>query len=366
MSSSSSSSTSDIQQYEELKENLNCPICLERFSKPVKILSCLHSFCQICLESLSSSSSSSNLENSSSSSSNESNKSLKCPICRRETKIEKDIKEIENNEIIHSMIDSFLFLDSKLDNQRFFCDCCENENINRDSIFRCIDCHQNLCEDHQKLHSKSDFEKNHKIINLKSNQIQIKDFSSSFIYCFDHPDYQKNQFCIDCNKLICQVCVSENHQNHQIDLNENIINDKKSKIQNLIEKVQPKETQIFSNLKEIKDLKSKIEKEVKDQTQIINQTFDEIHKIVEERKSNLINELKKVSDQKLEELSKQEKQIEVDLDCVIGSIKISESMIRNGSNYQILDQYSRISNHFFQLSKIPDLQNKEKNHEIKF
>ena len=53
--------------------------------------------------------------------------------------------------------------------------------------------------------------------------------------------------------------------------------------------------------------------------------------------------MKKVSDQKLEELSKQEKQIEVDLDCVIGSIKISESMIRNGSNYQILDQYYHVN-----------------------
>ena len=60
---------------ENLDEHFECSVCLEKFDNP-RVLSCLHTFCERCLERL--------VEH------KQEIWSIKCPECRKNTEVRQD------------------------------------------------------------------------------------------------------------------------------------------------------------------------------------------------------------------------------------------------------------------------------------
>ena len=63
----------------ELKDELNCPVCIEILTKPTMLVECGHIFCKTCVETLESSLN-----------------SVQCPICRAPLKTKKHLAEIDS------------------------------------------------------------------------------------------------------------------------------------------------------------------------------------------------------------------------------------------------------------------------------
>lgn len=82
-----------------LKEILGCPLCLETFTKPVKILPCLHSFCRDCVQHVLSPSVSHDHEN-------DAGNRPTCPVCRTELCVDfGNADSLKDNTFFHSQLD---------------------------------------------------------------------------------------------------------------------------------------------------------------------------------------------------------------------------------------------------------------------
>jgi len=82
---------------EKLEQHLECPVCLEKLKKPVKILPCLHSFCQTCLQSIS-----------------QNKNKYSCPLCRIE--YSSPIESLPDNFFIHGLLETMVEIEKKSSN----------------------------------------------------------------------------------------------------------------------------------------------------------------------------------------------------------------------------------------------------------
>ncbi|CAG2242087.1 NUP358 [Mytilus edulis] len=173
------------------KDIMNCPICLERYTKP-KYLPCLHTFCEDCiltyvtsiLEKL------------------DGKEHLNCPVCRTTVQLPK--KECTPKEFVDEIPANFLIIGllekEKITRQEKPCMSCERLDITSNASVICIDCSDTLCDTCQKYHKANKATYDHHIIpvsQLPDDNILPKAFKN---ICTKHSKKFK-LFCNDIDTL---------------------------------------------------------------------------------------------------------------------------------------------------------------------
>ena len=148
------------------------------------------------------------------------NNNIICPLCKGNINIKiRDYKiELFDCKNKHKIENVSLAEYKNLQNIDFICEIC-NRSDKCNYFFRCLSCETNICFKCQLYHDKT-----HNIINY--NKLD-------YICEIHNMDY--NNYCINCKKNICQLCINE-HKNHKIiTLNDSSSdnNIKKSKINEL-------------------------------------------------------------------------------------------------------------------------------------
>ena len=179
----------------QLSEHLlKCPICLETFHTP-KILPCLHSFCQKCLQSIS----------------KEGENVIICPTCRAETQIPcGGVQELSTNFFINNMLD-FITVQSYTSHP-IDCTNCEDRSV---AIARCGDCVEFLCEQCLSAHKRTKLTKDHEVMRLKDLQSSdVQDKMHRPLYCVHHDGEILKYYCETCDDPVCRECLIMEHREH--------------------------------------------------------------------------------------------------------------------------------------------------------
>ncbi|XP_035657941.1 E3 ubiquitin-protein ligase TRIM56-like [Branchiostoma floridae] len=184
-----------------LEDFLECQICLQPYCRP-KVLSCLHSFCQQCLEEV--------LKK------QKVKTELDCPTCRTKSLLPGGgVAELKDNFFVESLKDT-IDVHKKLTNEgeSLVCGSCETKS-GAESF--CTECGFFLCDECVAIHRRIAVTRGHQVIGveqLKAESDTVKIKPRPLPPCRVHSQEALKFFCTNCSEAICQVCTALSHKDH--------------------------------------------------------------------------------------------------------------------------------------------------------
>ena len=293
----------------KLEEQLTCSICLNLYTNP-KILPCLHSFCQKCLEGLPQDPQGDNYF-------------ISCPTCRHHSQLPQqtgaaDFQAVNNLKDIYNQIT---------------CDICTTIN----ATGYCKECTKFLCEKCIDIHEKVLINTNHMIIIIDevatsfSKLLHVKQEKNC-------PDHNKplEIFCEPCEDFICQLCSVGIHRDHDYDVISECYHKHFRKLKTNLKPVRDSTIVAINALITLTDR----EDEIRDQGDAIKQEIHvmakELVDIIHQTERQLTKDVDMITECKLQVLSEQKELVEMKLSQLKDCLKFVEQNLEIGSPQQVL------------------------------
>ena len=188
---------SETDPINELKENLQCTVCLETLKHP-RTLPCCHSFCQACLEDVVQTCRNKAPRG----------REFPCPNCRATFILDPDkhVADMPRNYFICNIVKVAAVLDR---GTRVPC----SHNCSQSySVARCVTCEKYLCRECLTNHNNYRANDGHSVLTMEElskpeNRKNIKDK----MYCNEHSGKKLKVYCETCDELICKDCMDFKH-----------------------------------------------------------------------------------------------------------------------------------------------------------
>lgn len=182
--------------------DINCPICLEKFSLPKK-LPCLHTFCEPCIQSYVKASETA-----------EGKHFFRCPLCRFKT----EWSTLSASEWTQSKLQTDHMILSLLEREtkdstakQIYCEPCKFANEKNVAVYHCRDCKECFCEQcFNYLHKRKKDNNLHTVTNITPDT-DLKPLEMDE-RCPLHSDKVLEVFCFDHRKLCCSICFATDHR----------------------------------------------------------------------------------------------------------------------------------------------------------
>ncbi|XP_072034425.1 E3 ubiquitin-protein ligase TRIM56-like [Amphiura filiformis] len=186
---------------------LQCGICFEKFTRP-KVLKCLHSYCESCLERTP-----------------QQEGWITCPECRHKTRVPRGgVGNLKDNFLMNSLIDNAKVRSQLMmtkTKQPLMCNCCKKQIP---AVARCLDCNRYLCKACKTAHQGLDALRHHQVASMddmRSGKVVPRSATPrTQPTCSRHPDRKAEVYCLTCEELICKDCKpagSKSSKHHHID-----------------------------------------------------------------------------------------------------------------------------------------------------
>ncbi|XP_078358250.1 E3 ubiquitin-protein ligase TRIM71-like [Oculina patagonica] len=190
--------------FQRLRKEAKCPLCSKTIEEP-KVLRCQHSFCLNCL-------------NKRTMEAEKDNKShINCVVCNSSVKIpsEGTFEDLPTSIYLNRLGEIVSLGVAKSGTQ-----ICWNCNQSKTLLSYCFQCEHFLCEICQAEHKRHRSTRAHRIVLIHDLKEQdFDDIINSTVMCRqkDHDKQPVKYFCHDCNVCICNLCVDELHNTHNIE-----------------------------------------------------------------------------------------------------------------------------------------------------
>ena len=204
-----------------------CPVCFEPYDDKLhtpRLLPCGHSFCTICLELMLNSGG-----------------FIICPLDKGNVRVPNGVSSLAKNFTLLAIISDSQVGDSQgginkvetgeteacSDKCPILCESCAGEE--HPVAFKCLDCHEHMCEEASKFHTRTKYTRDHKVVSIKD------------LNCAVHEGKALIYFNSDYNVLICHDCsLLPKYQGHRLELiqeaGENAKREIDSKLQIMLER----------------------------------------------------------------------------------------------------------------------------------
>ncbi|XP_077977425.1 E3 ubiquitin-protein ligase TRIM56-like [Glandiceps talaboti] len=255
---------------------LLCPICMERFKSP-KVLPCFHSFCEHCLTEWV-----------------KANKGdLTCPTCKQSWPMTPEgVSGLTNNYFMNDLLE--LMQEVSLETNTSKCAGCDGE-----VKFWCTDCGEFLCEGCSTAHRRMRLSKDHRIMTIMDYNDQKSSHHMKLHqprFCDDHPTVQLEFFCDSCQVPACMKCAVVTHV---------VPDHKMMSMEKALEKYTPT----------MKGYSEKFAKNVADLKHTKDKAIGKEREL-QQNKATAVKEVKKVTKNLHDEVTKQESRLLNDIDDI--------------------------------------------------
>ncbi|XP_066271110.1 tripartite motif-containing protein 2-like [Branchiostoma lanceolatum] len=309
------------------EEFLVCQVCLEDFKQP-KMLPCLHTFCQPCLERLLAT---------------EPVGKLDCPTCRQDVPLPQNgVQGLKSNYLVgklHNILQKQpkgKGLTSQPPENAVTCTACEAGDS---AQFYCVECTDYLCQTCNDAHSRLRATRSHNVrtvAELKSGGLPIKLQARKTSKCVAHNELHKF-YCDTCHWVICLHCVVTAHKDHQY-------------VE--VEKVAERERAELSRVQAAADLHEKwieklrsVEEEWSSQVQRAEEQIEEqertIIEAVKKVKNNRISQLHAMHDTRKKQMEAAIEAAEMDLASAKSCVQFTGNVLDYGSPAEFMSVAGR-------------------------
>ncbi|XP_004839507.1 tripartite motif-containing protein 54 [Heterocephalus glaber] len=284
----------DAHSMDNLEKQLICPICLEMFSKPVVILPCQHNLCRKCANDVFQASNP--LWQSRGSTAVSSGGRFRCPSCRHEVVLDRHgVYGLQRNLLVENIIDIY------------------------------------KQESSRPLHSKAE----------------------QHLMCEEHEDEKINIYCLTCEVPTCSLCkVFGAHKDCEVAPLPTIYKRQKSELSDGIAMLVAGNDRVQAVITQMEEVCQTIEDNSRRQKQLLNQRFETLCAVLEERKGELLQALAREQEEKLQHVRGLIRQYGDHLEA---SSKLVESAIQSMEEPQMalyLQQAKELINKVGTMSKV--------------
>ncbi|XP_069807662.1 E3 ubiquitin/ISG15 ligase TRIM25-like [Dendropsophus ebraccatus] len=281
--------------FADLKEKLECSICLNLYTDPVT-LRCGHNFCRGCIDQVLNTQDGAGV--------------YSCPECREEF---QERPTLQKNITLCNVVENFLSTHS--DNGFIFCTYCVDSPV--PAVRSCLLCEASLCDNHLRAHSKSP----EHVLTDPSTSLEKRK-------CSVHKKILE-YYCTEDNACICVSCrLDGEHRGYRVEmLDEASEKELRNFLQNLMTKREKTEERVRSAEEQRKKAQEKATRE----TERVTALFIDIRRRLDDLEKRVLSEI-----------SRQERQRSLLLSDVIQKLEIKK------------DELSRKMRHIEELCNMAD------------
>nr|XP_056700154.1 E3 ubiquitin-protein ligase TRIM56-like [Euleptes europaea] len=335
MATQSSTSLQDLIR----EDFLTCRICYDLYVVP-KILPCLHSYCQKCLEPL--------VENG----------TVQCPECRLQTEVPGGATGLKSNFFINGLLELF----QMKRNKDLECTICSNAQKVVAATARCLDCKDFLCQTCSQGHCCSRLTLHHKVVNLEEFLAGHYDSEVRFLQelcCQDHPQEALRFFCDTCSVPICRDCRMLDHFQHKVVSMVNAVQREKPSVEQLIMSLEGTITSISEQEKVVEEAMSKLKAKGELIKKRICDYVEDVTAYIFAQKEAALEKLNVFLTQQMEGCSTVQKELQSQKDKAKSTQEFSQHILCVGKDYEILHLEGMIRNRVqelqaYRLQRLPN------------
>ena len=311
------------ESLEDVEREITCAICHDHYTEP-KVLPCLHYYCKQCIHRLTLRT---GLD-----------KPFSCPECRKDTTLPQgNVDELPTAFFVNRMKSVHSKLERAHGKVEAKCEMC---SVDKAEGF-CRQCAQLVCEKCIESHRRMKMFAGHKIDELKEGAKEIIKEEPPLQTCKEHGEAMRI-YCFDCNCLICRDCTIKDHLGHSYEFVMKSAPEMKKKLIKQLDILKEVKIDMSCAVEEIKSTKCDIEAQWESMANDINGSFDELRKIIENHRKELLKEAALKVTEKLKRLSGQEKSVSTSRAVVQSVIEYTEQFIKHSSNDEIMCMHAEI------------------------
>ncbi|XP_071836536.1 uncharacterized protein [Apostichopus japonicus] len=313
---------------------LSCCICMNQFKTP-KMLPCIHSFCEECIEKYAA---------------KQDGNEIPCPTCRKVCTLpEAGVKGLQTNFHLINLAEKVNLLEKLTSKEKraSVCDSCKNPEV----VAFCVDCNFVICSKCKSHHALFPILQSHSVIPLK--QINDPKFQQEWKtarspFCALHTSEKLQFYCKTCSKLICRDCTIVLHSKPQHEYTEatSQFNDSKQELNSLLENSVPQLEKAVGykrdgNVGVVALNKSKEEIDI-EITNHCNEMIKEIRKVYEKQKQDLLEEITA----RIEPVESQVQSADDWIKRMQTTQEITRKIIRENNPWELMSLSSDLTNAF--------------------
>ncbi|KAM9305390.1 uncharacterized protein PAF06_013938 [Gastrophryne carolinensis] len=284
----------------ELKDELNCSICLHIYAEPVT-LRCGHSFCLGCIRSV--------LD------AQQGLGAYSCPECRAEYPRRP---ALQRNMKLCNIVEHFRSSNPEQKKSGVYCTYCVQHPI--PAVKTCLMCEASLCEVHLSVHSKS---VDH-ILTEPTGSIEGRK-------CSAHDEILKYFCCKDVACICVSCCVFGEHRGHRVELLQEASEKKKGRLRNVLEKLTWKRDETEKNIQQLQEHRKAVQERALEVTAKVSAWFIELQE-----------QLKALEQQVLADISRLKEKVALSVSDLIQELEMKK------------DELSRKMSHIEELCRSVD------------
>ncbi|XP_075175684.1 E3 ubiquitin/ISG15 ligase TRIM25-like [Anomaloglossus baeobatrachus] len=267
----------------ELRDELNCSICLSLYTDPVS-LRCGHFFCRSCIVSALDAQEAAGV--------------YSCPDCRAEY---PERPALEKNRKLRNIVERFSSTQPEMEETRIFCTYCTKSPV--PAVRSCLQCESSLCDDHLTAHNKT------------MDHILTKPTTSfGFKKCSLHKKVLEYYCPQDAACLCVSCCLVGEHRGHQVELLDEASEKKKNKLREYLNELSPQKAEIQERAQNLQDRKRRIQEKASDKRKNVIKIFMDIKKQLEMAEKKTLNEVSRQEEKIVSQISHQIQKLEIQED----------------------------------------------------
>ena len=274
---------------EELEKEITCAVCHGHYEK-AKLLPCNHYYCGACIETVAK---------------RAQGKPFDCPECRKETFLPPGgVAELQGAFFVERMKDVYGKMAKAEGKIEAGCEQCARAK----SVAFCRQCAEFICGDCVTIHKRLKVFSSHVVASLEDlkmggvKNIPLK--SAPPLKCSEH-DKTLKLFCFDCDRIICRDCTIIDHKEHKFEFLKKCVPESRKTLRDSLAPLQKVQDDIACAKKTLvteHDIVATQEKEV---CKSIEQSFDALKAVLEQRKTELVKKANKLAQEKKKSLTAQ-------------------------------------------------------------
>ena len=217
---------------------------------------------------------------------------------------------------------------------------CEKCKLKSTATGFCRDCGKLVCDKCTELHQTWEEYTNHQIVPIQDVQADAANLippKKKVLYCPKHKGKKLKIYCETCNELICSNCTIRLHQGHHYDVISDTFPEHKREILDQLEPVKHHLATVDQALhtfdarsREIQDQKAAIQEE-------IHVRIDQLHQVLEQRRTWLIGQLDQLTQHKVKTLAAQRDQVELLHTQLTSCLEYMDGSLKTGTQAEILE-----------------------------
>ncbi|XP_048775680.2 E3 ubiquitin-protein ligase TRIM71-like [Ostrea edulis] len=332
---------------------LKCSSCCHDYQSP-RLLPCLHSLCEECIQKLPRQTSS--IADDQKSSENLPNGNVierfSCPVCVSSISLpEGGGGTFQSNAFLQDLCQLYKY---KHDKDRK-CDYCTFAGKTVDAVSLCLNCHDDMCGDCQEAHHKTKITRNHQVVPYEQirNGLYDQDIREhQSLKCEEHENNSLTSFCTDCEALLCPKCQTPEHGGHNVVDLDNALPKYSKQIKGLISSIKTRLPSIQNYCEFLEKYAENLD-QTKQQLLTDTQTqADSLHSMIDECKNKLQQEIKETCETEMDQAKDKLKNLQVASGSLHNNAYFLNQLMAHGKPEEVLAMHREITTRLTQLIKM--------------